>query len=134
MSEEDFFGIGNNSYDPNEIITAFGNYKIKGDLTVIGRINTDKIKKTLFYNHTKTQFFLLKEYLSGKLHIDFFLNFDNVEPGIYFDYPGIFKVKIAFSISGDQKNLYFDFSKNSYIIESFSLGKTYVEYYQKERS
>jgi hypothetical protein len=94
---------------------------------------TNKVKTTLYYNHTKGQFFLLKNYLSGKNHIDFFLNFDNIEPGLFFDQPGIFKVKVAFSVGFEQKLLSFDFSKNVYIVQSENNGKEYNSYYQKVR-
>ena len=133
MTAEEFFGNGNSSCDVNETLYTFGNYKIKGDLEIVGIFSTEKIKSTLYYNHTKEQFFLLKEFQSGKNHIDFFLNFDNIEPGLFFDKPGIFKVKVAFSISGNQKLLSFDFSKNVYIIQSEDLGNSYISYYQKVR-
>lgn len=133
MSEEEFFGAGNSVFLPDETISVFGNYKIKGDLEIAGVIETEKIKSTLYFNHTKKQFFLLKEYVSGKNHIDFFLFYDNVEAGLLFDKPGIFKTNIAFSVSSEETYLLFDFSKNTYIVQSEKNGKSYNSYYQKPK-
>lgn len=133
MSADEFFGNHNAVCQSDETITVFGNYKIKGDLEVVGVFETIKIKNTLYYNHTQRQFLLLKEYISGKNHIDFFLNFDNIEPGLFFDQPGIFKVKVAFAVGFDQKLLSFDFSKNAYIVQNENNGKEYTTYFQKYR-
>jgi hypothetical protein len=134
MSEEDFFGNGNSAYLPSEVIHRFGNYKITGDLEIAGTYNTDKVKNTLYYNHTKKQFFLLKQFISGKYHIDFFLSFDQIEPGLFFDMPGIFKVKVAFSTGYDEKLLSFDYTKNVYLVQSENLGNQYTIYFQKVKN
>jgi hypothetical protein len=131
MSEEEFFGNGNSAYIADEAVHCFGNYKITGDVEVAGIFNTAKVKNTLYYNHTREQFFLLKEYQSGKCHIDFFLSFDEIEPGLFFDMPGIFKVKVAFSTGYDEKLLSFDYTKNVYIVQSEHLGNQYTIYFQK---
>ena len=134
MSEEDFFGNGNSTYIPDEAVHRFGNYNITGDLQVAGTFNTDKVKNTLYYNHTKKQFFLLKLFVSGKYHIDFFLSFDGIESGLFFDMPGIFKVKVAFSTGYDEKLLSFDYTKNVYLVQSENLGNQYTIYFQKVKN
>jgi hypothetical protein len=134
MSEEDFFGNHNAAYIPDEAVHRFGNYNITGDIVIAGTFKTDKINNTLYYNYTRKQFFLLKEYLSGKCHIDFFISFDGIEPGLFYDMPGIFKVKVAFSNGYDEKLLSFDYTKNVYLVQSEYLGKQYTLYIQKVKN
>jgi hypothetical protein len=149
MSEEDFFGNSNSAYLPSEVIHRFGNYNITGDLQVVGVYQTAKVIISLYYNHTKNQFFLLKEYQSGKFHIDIFLSFEYIEPGLlfdkqasfkqllngqFFDYPENSKMKVAFSTSYEEKLLSFDYSKNVYVVQQKNLDKVITLYFQKVKN
>ena len=140
MSADEFFGNGNSVFQIDDVINIYGNYKIRGDIQVVGKFETEKIKNTLHYNHTKNQFFLFKEFQSGKCHIDFFLSYENVEPGLLFDKNNFFKDalgivdEIAFSISSSNKNLYFDYSKNVYVITHQNNGNVYKHYFQKVKN
>jgi hypothetical protein len=142
MSEEDFFGNENPVFQCDDVINIYGNYKIRGDIELVGKFETEKIKNTLHYNHTKNQFFLFKEFQSGKCHIDFFLSYENIQPGLLFDKDNRFRDilgiglvdEIAFSISSSNKNLYFDYSKNVYVITHQNNGNVYTHYFQQVKN
>jgi hypothetical protein len=54
------------------IVNIFGNYRIIGNCEIVAINNYEKVKMTLYFNHCNKRFFLVKLYLSGKYHIDFF--------------------------------------------------------------
>jgi hypothetical protein len=91
----------------------------------------------------------LKEYQSGKFHIDFFLSFEYIEPGLlfdkqasfkqllngqFFDYPENSKMKVAFSTGYEEKLLSFDYSKNVYVVQQKNLDKVITLYFQKVKN
>jgi hypothetical protein len=54
------------------IVNTFGNYRIIGSLELVAVNNYEKVKLSLYFNHMNSSFFLVKMYLSGKYHVDFF--------------------------------------------------------------
>lgn len=95
--------------------TKFGNYTITGELFLVGSYDTPNIFQQLYYNHSGNQYFLMKKYLSGKVHIDFFKTFTSVPRGLLFGTSGYLEMCVAIC---DAKELYYDFEKNTYIVSS----------------
>jgi hypothetical protein len=96
-------------------ITKFGNYSIRGELSLIGSYDTPNIFQQLYYNHPNNQYFLMKKYLSGKVHIDFFKTFTSVPKGLLFGTSGYLEMCVA---TCEGKELYYEFEKNRYIVSS----------------
>ena len=61
-----------NEKEVNPIVNVFGSYRIIGDLELIAVNNYERVKLSLYFNYMNKSFFLVKLYLSGKYHLDFF--------------------------------------------------------------
>ena len=96
-------------------VAKFGNYTITGELSLIGCYDTPNIFQQLYYNHSGNHYFLMKKYLSGKVHIDFFKTFTSVPKGLLFGTSGYLEMCVAVC---EGKELYYEFEKNRYIVSS----------------
>jgi hypothetical protein len=105
----------------NDVVTApitkIGVYKIKGSVIDIGSHMGRKICVSLKYNETYKYFFMVKHYLSGKLHIDYFYSvidddFFSIENG-----QGILKIGYI-SLDMGCRFLFYNFDSKTYTITS----------------
>ena len=53
-------------------ITMFGSYSITGELLLLANCTMKGVASNLYYNQSSKTYFLVKEFASGKYHIDFF--------------------------------------------------------------
>ena len=98
-------------------ITKIGVYEIKGSVINIGSYIGKKICVTLKYNETYKYFFMVKQYLSGKFHIDYFYSvidddFFSIEDG-----QGILKIGYV-SLDIGFRFLFYNFDSKTYTITS----------------
>ncbi len=98
-------------------ITKIGVYEIKGSVIDIGSHMSRKICVSLKYNETYKYFFMVKNYLSGKCHIDYFYSvidedFFNIENG-----QGNLRIGYA-ELPMGSKFLHYNFDSKTYTIVS----------------
>lgn len=61
----------------NYKVNNFGTYRIIGVIELIATCCLVKVEYELYFNHFNNKFFMVKQYSSGKYHIDFFMYSEN---------------------------------------------------------
>lgn len=107
----------------NKNIYLIGNYKYEGDLVKICKISSVKLESTFCYCMNNHVYLLIKEYISGKVHIDYFYCDEFVTLGLLFNRR--IKDKILLSSTWNGKSLFFDGKNNDYVIEHIVDDKKY---------
>ena len=104
-------------------VYLIGGYKYEGDLVKICKIANPKLESTFCYCMNNHVYLFIKEYVSGKVHIDYFYCDEFVTLGLLFNRR--IKDKILLSLTWNGKSLFFDGKSNSYVIEHVSDEKKY---------
>jgi hypothetical protein len=116
-------GETNNTY-------LIGGYKYEGDLVKICKIAGPKLESTFCYCMNNHVYLFIKEYISGKVHIDYFYCDEFVDLGLLFNRR--IKDKIFLSSTWNGKSLFFDGKNNSYVIEHVADNKKYEVILKKQ--
>lgn len=69
--------IVENNSKVNYKVNNFGPYRIIGVIELIATCCLVKVEYELYFNHFNNKFFMVKQYSSGKYHIDFFMYSQN---------------------------------------------------------
>lgn len=56
----------------NYKVNNFGTYRIIGEIELLATCFLAKVEYELYFNHFNKKYFIVKQYVSGKYHIDFF--------------------------------------------------------------
>jgi hypothetical protein len=128
MTAEEFFGNHNPVFEAKEVLNKFGNYTVKGEITLIGSVSQDNIYSELYYNITSHQYFLVKIFPSNKIHIDFFITNRGIERGLLYGSSGFLFTEIG-QTKDEVKTIFFSYAKDCYYIDSFVGDKIYTLYF-----
>jgi hypothetical protein len=128
MTAEEFFGNHNPVFEAKELLNKFGNYTVKGEITMIGSVTQNNIYSELYYNITSHQYFLVKIFPSNKIHIDFFITNRGIQKGLFYGTNGFLFSEIG-QTKDEVKTIFFSYAKDCYYIDSFVGDKIYTLYF-----
>jgi hypothetical protein len=66
-----------NNFKVSYKVNNFGPYRVIGEIELIATCCLVKVEYELYFNHFNNKFFMVKQYSSGKYHIDFFMYSEN---------------------------------------------------------